>query len=143
MLVDQKVKKFTELLPCTFAMYDCRQLEDVSSIENVHIVAEILSQVVIRCCHLHLSPLSSVGSQAFGALEMKGPLYMTSYRMFTCRPFSFQYFHASNFTSNSSMDPALIIRSFLYNNNYGQSFLNSVNRASNITIKSSGIRTEL
>ena len=37
MLVDEKVKKFTELLPCTFAMYDCRQLKDVFSIENVHI----------------------------------------------------------------------------------------------------------
>ena len=46
MLVDQKVKKFTELLPCTFAMYDCRQLEDVSSVENVHMVTKILSQVL-------------------------------------------------------------------------------------------------
>ena len=33
---DHQVKKFTEFLPCAFAMYDCRQLEDVSSIENVH-----------------------------------------------------------------------------------------------------------
>ena len=88
------------------------------------------------------STISSVVSQAFGALELKGPLYMTSYRMFTCRPISFQYFHASNFTSNSSMDSVLIIRSSLYNSNYGQSVLNSVNRASYITIKSSGIRTE-
>ena len=38
MLVDQKVKKLTELLPCTFAMYDCKQLEDVSIVENVHMV---------------------------------------------------------------------------------------------------------
>ena len=30
---DHKVKKFTEFLPCAFAMYDCRQLEDVSSVE--------------------------------------------------------------------------------------------------------------
>ena len=42
MLVDQKVKKLTELLPSAFAMYDCRQLEDVSVIENVHMVTEIL-----------------------------------------------------------------------------------------------------
>ena len=40
---DHYVKKFTEFLPCTFAMYDCRQLEDVSSVENVHMVTEILS----------------------------------------------------------------------------------------------------
>ena len=32
MLVDQKVKKFKELLLFTLAMCDCRQLEDVSSI---------------------------------------------------------------------------------------------------------------
>ena len=45
---DHKVKKFTEFLPCTFAMYDCRQLEDVSSIENVHMVTDLLLQVFIR-----------------------------------------------------------------------------------------------
>ena len=60
MLVDQKVKKFTELLPYTLAMYDCRQLEDVSSVENVHMVTEILSQIFIRCCLLHLPSLSSL-----------------------------------------------------------------------------------
>ena len=54
MLVDQKAKKFTELLPCTFAVYDCRQLEDVSSVENFHLVTELLSQVFIR------SPPSSI-----------------------------------------------------------------------------------
>ena len=43
-----KVKKFTEFLPCTFAMYDRRQLEGVSRVENVHMVTEILSQVFIR-----------------------------------------------------------------------------------------------
>ena len=43
---DHKVEKFTEFLPCSFAMYDCRQLEDVSSVENVHMVTEILSQVL-------------------------------------------------------------------------------------------------
>ena len=48
MSVDQKVKKFTELLLCTFAVYDCRQLEDFSSVENVHMVTEILSQVLIK-----------------------------------------------------------------------------------------------
>ena len=78
MLVDRKDKKFTELLPCTFAMYDFRQLEDVSSIENVHMATEILSQVFIRCHHLRLPPLSSVVPQAFGALELKGPIYITT-----------------------------------------------------------------
>ena len=34
MLVDQKVEKLTKLLPCTFAMYDFMQLQDVSSVEN-------------------------------------------------------------------------------------------------------------
>ena len=41
-LVDQKDTKFTELLPCIIAVYDCRQLEDVSSVENAHMVTEIL-----------------------------------------------------------------------------------------------------
>ena len=57
MLVDQKFKKFAEGLPCTLAMYDFWQLEDVSSVENVHIVTEILSQVFIRYV---LSPPSSI-----------------------------------------------------------------------------------
>ena len=58
MLIDQKVKKFTEPVPCTFAVYDCMQLEDVSSVENVHMVTEILSQVFIRCCHFrHFSSI--------------------------------------------------------------------------------------
>ena len=65
---DHKVKRFTEFLPCTFAMYDCRQLEDVSSLENVHMVTDLLLQIFIRCNHLHLPSLSSVVSQAFGAL---------------------------------------------------------------------------
>ena len=69
MLVDHEVKKVLELLSCAFAMYDCRQLNDVSSIENVHMVTKILSRVFIRCCHLHLPSLSSVAPQAFGALE--------------------------------------------------------------------------
>ena len=56
MLVDQKVKKFMEV-PCTFAVYNCRQLEDVSSVENVHMVTENLSQVFIRYV---LSPSSSI-----------------------------------------------------------------------------------
>ena len=137
MLVDHTVK------PCTFAMYDCRQPEDVSSIESVHMVTKILSQVFIRCCHLHLPSLSSVVPEAFGALELKGPLYKTSYLMFTCRPFSFQYFNASNFTNNFSMDSALITRSSLYNSNYGQSVLTFVIRASYITIKSSGVRATM
>ena len=57
MLVDEKVKKFTELLSCTLEVYDCRQFEDDSSLENVHMITEILSQVVIRYM---LSPPSSI-----------------------------------------------------------------------------------
>ena len=71
---DHKVKKFTEFLPCTFAMYDCRQLGDVFSVENVHMVTDFLPQVFIRCYHLHLPSLSSVVPQTFGALEHKGRL---------------------------------------------------------------------
>ena len=123
-------------------MYDCRQLEDVSSVESVQMVTEILSQVFIRCCHLNLPSLRSVVPQAFGALELKGPLYMTPYIMLTWRAFSFQYFHATNFTSNISVDSDLITGSSLYNSNYGLSVLNSVIWASYITIKSSGVRTE-
>ena len=65
---DHKVKKFTEFLPCTFAMYDSRQLEGVFSVENVHMVTDLLPQLFIRCYHLHLPSLSSVVPQAFGAL---------------------------------------------------------------------------
>ena len=57
MLVDKKVKKFSELLLSTFAVYACRQLEDVSGVENVHMFTEILSQVFIRYV---MSPLSSI-----------------------------------------------------------------------------------
>ena len=57
-------------------MYNCRQLEDVSSDENVHMVAETLSEVFIRYCHLHLPSLSSV------VPELKGPRYMTSWLSF-------------------------------------------------------------
>ena len=110
MLADQKVKKFTELLPFTFAVYDCRQFEDVSSVENVHMVIEILSQVFTRCCHLHLPSLRSVVSQTFSALELKGPLYLISHLMFTCSPFSFQYFHAflKQFLHGLSLDHQII-----------------------------------
>ena len=65
---DHKVKKFTEFLPCAFAMYDCRQLEVVCSVENVRMITDLLSQVFIRCYHLHLPSLSIVVPQAFGAL---------------------------------------------------------------------------
>ena len=71
---DHKVKKFTEFLPCAFAMYDCMQLEDVSSVENVHMITDLLPQVFIRCYHLHLLLISSVVPQAFGALKLKGRL---------------------------------------------------------------------
>ena len=53
-------------------MYICsvrlQAAEDVSSVENVHMVTEVPSQVLIRCYHLHLPSLSSVVPQAFGAL---------------------------------------------------------------------------
>ena len=65
---DHQVKKFTEFLPCTFAMYDCRQLEDISSVENVQMVTDLLPQVFIRRYDLDLPSLSSVVPQAFGAL---------------------------------------------------------------------------
>ena len=39
-----------------FCSKDCRQLEDVSSVENIHLVTELLSQVFIRYV---LSPPSS------------------------------------------------------------------------------------
>ena len=55
-------------------MYNCRQLEDVSSVENVHMIIDLLPQVFIRCYHLHLPSLSSVVPQAFGALQLKGRL---------------------------------------------------------------------
>ena len=48
---DHKVKKFTEFLPRTFAMYDCRQLEDVSSVENVHMVTYFLSGAITSILH--------------------------------------------------------------------------------------------
>ena len=111
MLVDHKVEKFTELLPCIFAVYACRQLEDVSSVENIDMVTEILSHVLSGTrCHLHLPSLSSVVPQAFGALELKGPLCMTLYLMFTCRPFSRQYllaFH-QQFLHGLSLDHQII-----------------------------------
>ena len=65
---DHKVKKVKELLQRAFAMYDCRQLEEVSSVENVHMITDLLPQVFIRCYRLHLPSLSSVVPQAFGAL---------------------------------------------------------------------------
>ena len=63
-----RLRSFTEFLPCAFAVYDCRQLEDVSSLENVHMITDLLPQVFIRCYHLLLPSLSSVVPQAFGAL---------------------------------------------------------------------------
>ena len=53
---DHKVKKFRVFLPCAFAMYDCRQLEDVSSVENVHMVTDLLPQVLYQV----LSPPSFI-----------------------------------------------------------------------------------
>ena len=66
MLVDQKVKKFKELLPCAFAMYDCRQIEDISSVENfIWLHKSYLNNLsgavtsIIVLCHRYLVHLSS------------------------------------------------------------------------------------
>ena len=63
--------------------------------------------------------------------------------MSTRRPFfSISVFQVFTFTSSSSMDPALIIRSSAYSSSHGQPVWNSLDRASNTMIKSSGLRTE-
>ena len=94
---------------------------------------DILSQVVFLsgiCCHLHLPSLSSFAPQAFVALELKGPLHIL------CSNVDPSPSNTSmHVTSSSSMDVALITRSSLYNTHNGQSVLNSVKRASYITIK--------
>ena len=82
--------------------------------------------------------------QAFGALKLTGRLYLylTSYYnvhmkslllpILPCIQFHQQFLHAL------SLDH--LTRSYLYNSHYVQSVLNSVIRASCITIKSSGVR---
>ena len=77
-------------------MYDCRQLEVVSSVENVHMVTEILSQVFIRCYHLLLPSLSSVVPQAFGAI--KGTTLLVYDFILLCS-------HEEPSPSNTSMHP--------------------------------------
>ena len=63
--------------------------------------------------------------------------------MFTRRPFfSISVFHVCTFTSSSSMDSALIIRSSAYSSSHGQPVRNSLDRASNTMMKSSWLRTE-
>ena len=63
--------------------------------------------------------------------------------MFIRRPFlSISVFHVCTFTSSSSMDSALIIRSSAYSSSHGQPVWNSLDRASNTMMKSSGLRTE-
>ena len=63
--------------------------------------------------------------------------------MFTRRPFfSISVFHVCTFTSSSSMDSALIIRSSAYSSSHGQPVRNSLDRASNTMMKSRGLRTE-
>ena len=63
--------------------------------------------------------------------------------MFTCRPFfSISVLHVCTFTSSSSMDSALIIRSSAYSSSHGQPVRNSLDRASSTMMKSSGLRTE-
>ena len=80
MLAEQKVKKFTELLSCAFTVYDCRQLEDASSVKNV----QGLQKSYLKFLSGDVSPPS------FIIKSVMPPLYMTSYLMFTRRPFSFQ-----------------------------------------------------
>ena len=63
--------------------------------------------------------------------------------MFTRRPFfSISNFHVFNFTSSSSMDSALIIKSSAYSSSRGQPVRNSLDRASNTIMKRRGLRTE-
>ena len=63
--------------------------------------------------------------------------------MFTRRPFfSISVFHVCTFTSSSSMDTALIIRSSAYSSSHRQPVRNSLDRASDTMMKSSGLRTE-
>ena len=63
--------------------------------------------------------------------------------MFTRRPFfSISVFHVCTFTSSSSMDSALIIRSSAYSSSHVQPVRNFLDRASNTMMKSSGLRTE-
>ena len=97
---DHKVKKlkFTEFLPCTFAMYDCRQLEDVSSVENVHMVTEILSQDFIRCYHLLLPSLSSVVPQGIWCTLAQGTTLLVYDFILLCS-------HKEPSPSNTSMNP--------------------------------------
>ena len=62
--------------------------------------------------------------------------------MFTRRPFfSISVFHVCTFTSSSSMDSALIIGSSAYSSSHKQPVQNSLDRASNTMMKSSGLRT--
>ena len=63
--------------------------------------------------------------------------------MFTRRPFfSISVFRVCTFTSSSSMDSALIIRLSAYSSSHGQPVWDSLDRASNTMMKSSGLRTE-
>ena len=63
--------------------------------------------------------------------------------MFTRRPFfSISVFHVCTFTSSSSMDSALIIRSSAYSSSHRQPVRNSLDRAYNTMMKSSGLRTQ-
>ena len=50
-------------------MYDCRQLEDVSIVENVHIVTEILYQILLGAV---TSIINQFVPKAFGVFELKG-----------------------------------------------------------------------
>ena len=95
---DHMVKKFTEFLTCTFAMYDCRQLVDVSSVMNVHMVTDLLPQVFIRCYHPHLPSLSSVLATGIWCTLAQGTTLLVYDFILLCS-------HGEPSPSNTSMHP--------------------------------------
>ena len=79
-------------------MYDCMQLEEVSSVENVHMVTDLLPQVFIRCYHLHLPSLSSVEPQTFWCTLVQGTTLIVYDFILLCS-------HEEPSPSNTSMHP--------------------------------------
>ena len=74
---------------------------------------------------------------------MPDSIIISVFPMFTRRPFfSISVFHVCTFTSNYSMESALIMRYSVYSSSHEQAVLNSLGRASNTMMKSSGLRTE-
>ena len=95
-------------VPCTFEVYDCRQRADVSRMSHRNPISCFYSGVVTLVTNL--PSLIRVMPQAFGALGLNGPLYMTSYLMFTCIPFSFQYVHASTLPAIPTLTHQIIFK---------------------------------